>query len=190
MVQVESAVATSEMLRGATPLCSARLELGFGDVEVEGAGLGIERDEVAILHESERAADEAFGRDMQDAGSVRGAAHAGIGYADHISDALLQHFLRQGQHSPFGHAGTTERAGILQHEHRVLVDSRDRRGSLRGFHVVVVLEHDGRAGVLHEARSGSGGFDNCSIGREVAVEDGGAAGVRAAHCRAGGSRLA
>ena len=83
---------------------------------------------VAVADRGERSADSRFGRDVQDDGAERGAAHAGVGDADHVAHAGSSSFCGIGIMPGFGHAGSTDRAGVLQHEHVVRgdVELRDR----------------------------------------------------------------
>ena len=125
------------------------LEFVGRDVQVEAAVGDVEGDLVAGLDEGEWAAGEGLGRDVEDAGSVGGAGHAGVGDPDHVSDAGLQQLLGDREHSPLRHARAAERAGVAEDEDRVLghiqvwvVDA--------GGHVRVVLEDDRRARVGEE----------------------------------------
>src|SRR5882724_93052 len=62
--------------------------LGVADMQMDRALVDVDLDLVAGLHEVERPADEALRRDVQDAGAVARAAHAAVGDADHVADAL------------------------------------------------------------------------------------------------------
>src|SRR5258706_6617342 len=105
-------------LPGAFPLA----HLGVGNLKIQNFPFHVELDEIAVLHERERAADERLGRHMQHAGAVARAAHARIGEADHVAHALLEQLLLDVQHAPFRHAGAAERPGVTQHETRGRVD--------------------------------------------------------------------
>ena len=61
-------------------------DLGVVDQEVERAVGDREGDAVAVAHEGERATDGGFRRDMENDRAVGGAAHAGVGDADHVLD--------------------------------------------------------------------------------------------------------
>src|SRR5581483_11435115 len=71
------AIAALEAALGLLPGGAALFQLGFGDIEIDGAGGDVERDAVTILHQRQRTADVGFRRDVQDAGAIAGAAHAG-----------------------------------------------------------------------------------------------------------------
>ena len=106
---------------------------------------------------------------MQDAGPIAGAAHAPIRQPHHVLHALLDQLLRHRQHAPLGEAGTAQRSGHFQDQHARRVDVEFICVDPRG-HVVVVLEHDGAAGVLHELGIRGAGLDDRTIGREVAAQ--------------------
>ncbi len=89
----EFSVAPGEAFFGRRPGSATGREFFFADVKSEGAIGGIEFDHVAVLHEGERAADRGFGRNVEDAGPVRGAGHAGIGDAEEIADAFFEKVL-------------------------------------------------------------------------------------------------
>ena len=132
------------------------------DVQMDAALVDVDLDLVAGLHEGERAADEAFRRDMQDAGAVAGAAHAAVGDADHVAHALPQQPLGDRQHAPFRHAGAALRAGVLQHQDMVGRDVEIVALDL-AHHVVVVLEGDRLAAMLEEALVGGGRLDDAAV---------------------------
>src|SRR6218665_3578678 len=67
-------------------IVSARLPLGatrgehvLGHIEIDGAGLGIDADLVAVLDQCDRAAISRFGADMADAKAAGAAREAAIG---------------------------------------------------------------------------------------------------------------
>ena len=135
-----------------------------------GARLYIEFNLVAIANEGERSADGRFRRDVQDDRAIRRAAHAGVGDADHIADALFQQLLRDGQVADLGHARSANGAGVLQHEHvvgrdveRGVVDAR--------FDIGRVFEDERGTAMLAERGRGGGVFDDRAIGGEVAAQD-------------------
>ena len=109
--------------------------------EVEAAARDVEHDLVAGLHQGERPADERLGRDVQHAGAVRRAGHAGVADPHHVAHALLQQLLRDREHPPLRHPRAAQRPGVAQHEHGVRVDVQRRVVDARR-HVVVVLEDD------------------------------------------------
>src|SRR5579863_894087 len=55
---------------------------------VEPAIRNIQFDRVAVLDQRQRTAHVAFGRYVQDAGAVRGAAHSGVGNSHHVANPL------------------------------------------------------------------------------------------------------
>ena len=73
-------------------------------------------DPVAGLDDGERAADGGFGRDVEDDGAEGGAAHAGVGDAHHVFDALAGELHGDGQIAGFGHAGCALGAGVAEDE--------------------------------------------------------------------------
>ena len=81
-----------------------------------------------------------------------------------------QQLLRNRQHAPLGHARPAERAGVLQHQHRIGRHRQRRIVDARG-EVVVVPEHDGRARVLQEPPLGRGVLDHGAARREIAAKN-------------------
>ena len=53
---------------------------------------------------------------VQHHGAVGGAAHAGVGDADHVGHAGGQQFRRQAHIADLGHAGVALGAAVLHHE--------------------------------------------------------------------------
>jgi len=124
---------------------------------MEAAIFDVEFDGVAIADECNRAAGCGFGADVKDYGAEGGAAHACVGNADHVGDAAVEKFLRKGHVADFGHAGITHGAAILQDEDGIFVDVEIGIGD--AFFVVLDgTEDDGASAMLHEFRSGGGGF--------------------------------
>src|SRR6476661_5224224 len=78
----------------------AARHLGIADVQMNEALVDVDLDLVTGLHESERTADEALRRDMEDAGAVACPAHAAVGDADHVAHALAKQTLGDRQHAP------------------------------------------------------------------------------------------
>src|SRR5262252_4665119 len=84
------AVATLEARRRRLPRGLAARQLVVAHLEVDAPRWHVDGDAIASLHQGERAADEGLGRAVQQAAAVAGAAHARIGQAQHVLDALLQ----------------------------------------------------------------------------------------------------
>ena len=123
---------------------------------------------VAIPYYSERPPDCGFGRDVQDHGSKRGAAHARIGNPHHVLEARTGELGGDGQVSGLRHAGSN-RAGVLQHKHIILayvqqgvVDTRSE--------VIQIGEHDGAPLVFKQLLVGRRAFQDGPIGGEVAEQ--------------------
>lgn len=170
----EFSVAAGESFFGRSPGGATGREFFLADVKRDGAISGIEFDHVTILHESERAADRRFRRNVEDAGAVGSAGHAGIGDAEEIANAFFEEVFRDGKHAGFGNAGGADGSGIL-HDEDVLLGDAESGIVDAGLHVGIILEDDGGAFVLQELLGGGGGFDDGSVGSEVAAEDGGSA---------------
>src|SRR5271165_6106591 len=62
--------------RGPDPTTAPQAQLLFRNQEVECTFFQVYLNQIAILHQCERPAYEAFGRDMQDARAIRSAAHS------------------------------------------------------------------------------------------------------------------
>ena len=130
----------------------------------------VELDEVAVAHERQRPADERLRRHVQHARAVGRAAHARVRDPHHVAHACLQQLLRNRQHAPLGHPRPAQRAGMLQHEHRV---GRDRQVGIVDARrqVVVVAEHHAPARCAPAARGvGRGLLDHGAVGRQVAAQ--------------------
>jgi hypothetical protein len=106
--------------RAARPARRERLfparELGVVDEEIDAPGGDIEANRIAVLHQRERAAERGLGRDVQDDRAERGAAHARVGDAHHVLDALLRELLRDRKVAGLGHSRCPPWAGVGQHE--------------------------------------------------------------------------
>ena len=138
---------------------------------MDAAGGHINADQVTGLNQCQRAAQVGLGRDMQNAGAIAGAAHAGIRNSEHVFNALLDQLGRDRQHAPLGHARAALRAGVAQDHHVVGRDIQVR--VVDGFfHARVIVKHQRRAGVLEEVRRAGAGLDDATIGRQVAPEHG------------------
>ena len=170
----ELAVTTGVAFFGRGPGGASGREFFVADVKGEGAIGDIEFDEIAILHEGEGAADGGFGRNVEDAGSVGSAGHAGIGDAEDVADSFFEEVFWNGKHAGFGDAGGANWAGILHDENVFRSDTEG--GIVDAFlDVGVVFEDDGGSFVLQEFGSGRRGFDDGTVGGEVSPKNGGAA---------------
>jgi hypothetical protein len=140
-------------------------------VQVQPAAGHVQRDQVTVLHQRQRAAGGGLGRGVQHHGAVGGAAHARVADADHVGDALLQHLGRQRHVADLGHAGVALGAAVLQHQDAGLVDVEVVVVDA-GVEVGAVLEHHRAPGVLHQRGCGRAGLDDRAARRQVAAQDG------------------
>src|SRR5262245_1090650 len=76
MGRVHRSVTALVARRRRSPGAAAARELFVGGLEMDAPRTGVDLDLVARLNESERPTHVAFGRHMQDARAVAGAAHA------------------------------------------------------------------------------------------------------------------
>ena len=90
-------------------------------------------DAVAVADQAERAAGSGIRRHVQHDGAEGGAAHARIGDAHHVLDALARELFRDRQIAGLRHRRRRMRAGILQHQNVVRPRRRawDRRCARR-----------------------------------------------------------
>src|SRR4029077_2707486 len=72
-------VTGSEFIAARLPLLRAPIKLSLAEPDVERAALRIERDDVTIANERDRAADRRLRTDMADAEAARGAGKPAIG---------------------------------------------------------------------------------------------------------------
>jgi DNA-binding FadR family transcriptional regulator len=138
-------------------------------VQVQLAVRHVELDDVAVLHQRQRAAGRGLGRGVQHHGAVGGAAHARVADADHVGDALAQHLGRQRHVAGLGHAGVALGAAVLEHHHAVLVDVEALVVDA-AVQVVGALEHHRAALVHQQFGRGRAGLDDRAVGREVAAQ--------------------
>src|SRR6185312_17097325 len=66
------------------PRLAARRQLGVAELDGDGPGLGVDRDDVAVAQQADRAADRRLGPDMADAESARRAGEAAVGDERHL----------------------------------------------------------------------------------------------------------
>ncbi len=175
MLGEQAPVAACVARRRLPPCRAAPVELLIAHLHAQAPSGDVELDDVAVAHQSERTADKGFRRDMQDAGAVARAAHARVGDANHVADALGQHLFRDRQLTPFRHARRSDRPGVLKHQDRILVDVEIRIVDAGG-HVVIILEDDRLSRVLVQAGFGRGRFDDRPVGSKVAAQHGEAVG--------------
>lgn len=138
-----------------------QLQAALGDIQL---------DLIAIADESEWSAEGGFRRDMQHNCAVRGAAHARVGDAQHIANALLEQLPRDRQVADFGHARTADGTAVLQDQDmgwrrikRWIMDARLEVGD--------IFEDQRGTAVITEGGTGGGMLDDRAIGSEVAAED-------------------
>src|SRR5215831_11995139 len=150
MLRVERTIATWITWRGLLPGSTTAADFLLRDMEMNAPRRDVHLYLVAGAHKSERAADKAFRRDVENARAIARTAHACIGNAQHVANALFQQLFRDRQHAPFRHAGTAFWAAVLEHEDMVRCDVEIVAFDLAG-HVVVVLECDDLAAVTQQA---------------------------------------
>ena len=113
---------------------------------------------------------------MKHAGAVAGAAHAGVGDANHVANAFLEQFVRNGKHAPFGNARGADGTCVLENDD-VVTGQAERLIVEPCLHVRVVRKDDGRTAVFEEIGLSRSRFDDTPIGREIATKDKRAAGL-------------
>src|SRR5262245_12350261 len=157
------------MRLGLPPFRAAFLQLRGGHQQLQLSFLHVELDQVAVFDQRERAPRRGLGRDVQDHGAVRGAAHARVRDAHHVGDAFLQYLGRQRHVADLGHAGIALRPAVLEHHHAAFVDVELRVVDAR-VEVLDALEHHRAAAVLHELGRGGGWFYYRAVRAEVAAQ--------------------
>ena len=129
----------------------------------------VKRDEVAVTDRGQRTTGGCLGGDVEHDGAKGGAAHAGVGDADHVADAVAQEFLGNGNHAGLGHAGSANRAGVLQDQY--VVWSNIERGIVNPAGQILDRGEDDRAAAVDEqVRRRGGMLDDGSVGGEVATQ--------------------
>ena len=81
--------------------------------------------------------------------AVGRAAHARIGDAHHVGDALAQNLRRQGHVPDFRHPGISARAAVLKHHDAVFVDV-ERFVVDAGVEIFDRLENNGTSAMLQQ----------------------------------------
>jgi hypothetical protein len=98
--------------------------------------------------------------------AVGRAAHARVGDAHHVCDALAQQLRRQAHVADLGHARIALRAAVLQHEHESGVDVEVGVDDAC-LVVFEVLEHDGAAAVLEQGGVAADGLSTAPRGARL-----------------------
>src|SRR5262249_21769993 len=93
LLRIELGIAARGLLARKRCTGSALLELGLVDQELDAARLHRQANAVAVAHQAERPARGSVGCHVQHDGAERSAAHARIGDAHHVLDALLRKLL-------------------------------------------------------------------------------------------------
>ena len=108
---------------------------------------------------------------MQNTGPVGCAGHSRIAQPQHVAMALFQQRLGHRYHAPFGHAGTTLRAGIPEDQHMVschriifIIDDILLR--------VIAVSNDGRTGMPLEFLIHRRRLDNRAIRCQITLQNG------------------
>ena len=174
VVEEHARVAARRRGRPRGPGGAAARQLLVAHVQRQPSVRHVELDEVAVLDEGERAADRRLGRHVQDHGAVGRAAHPRVRDAHHVLHARLEEPRRDGRRSPLGHARAALGPGVLQHEHRGLLERDGGVVDALGDLLVVVEDH-GAASVRQEMLGRRRLLEHGAAGAEVAEEDDGAA---------------
>ncbi len=174
VIDVEALVAAAPAVVGSGQFRQARGQFLVADVQVQAALFAVQLDEVAVAHGGQRAACRGLGRHVQHHGAVGGAAHAGVGDADHVLHALPQQLRRQAHVAHLGHAGVALGAAVLHDHHAARVDVQVLIDDAR-LVVLQVLEHHGPAPVLEQLGRGGRGLEHRAARRQVAAQDADAA---------------
>src|SRR6516165_10596806 len=145
-----------------------------GNVQVDAPRVDIDLDLISVLHQRQGATDKALWRHVQDAGAVARAAHAGIGYAQHVAHAGLEQLLRYWQLAPFRHAWPALWAAVLEHQHMIRADIEVVAIDLPR-HVIVIVECDRFAAMAQQALVRGRRLHDAAARGEIAGEHGGSA---------------
>src|SRR4029450_1618022 len=157
VLRVQRAVAARVSRRGLLPGGAATGNFLFGHVKVDSTRGAAPLDLVTGPDEGKRSADEAFRRNMKNAGSIAGAAHARVRNAQHVANALLQQLFRDRQHAPFRHAWAALGAAVLKYENMIGCDVKSIALDL-ARHMIVVVEGDDFAAVAQQSLVGRRGL--------------------------------
>ncbi len=151
MLGVQPGVAPVGRVLGRDPPGLPAGEFLVAHFERERPAWRVELDPVAAADECQRAAHGGLGRDMQDNGAETGAAHPGIGDADHVGDPAFQQLAREDEIPDLRHPRVALRARPADDQHGGRVDPKVVPPS----HLVVFLdrvEYQGLAAVLEQMR--------------------------------------
>src|SRR5712691_474006 len=109
-------VAGSKIVIARLPAFFAAGELLGGQLYVERALLGVELDDVTVLHQRDRPADRGLGADMADAETARRARETAVGDQRHLAAHALA-VKRRGGGEHLTHAGAALRALVADDKH-------------------------------------------------------------------------
>src|SRR5580658_2339651 len=139
-------------------------KLGVAQLDVEGALLGIELDDVAVANEPDRAAHGGLRPDMADAKTARRAGETAVGdQRDLAAHALTVE--RSGGRQHLTHAGAAFRALITDDQHVAF----PVRPVLDGFEASFLAVEATRRPAETQARH-AGNLNDGAVGREIALE--------------------
>ena len=107
---------------------------------------------------------------MQHTGTKAGATHAAIGDAQHVTHALRQQLLGDGELPPLRHAGAAQGTGVLQNQHAGGIHIQIRIINARA-ELGITRKDNGTPCVLMQVRLGSRRFDHRAIRTQIAFQD-------------------
>src|SRR5215475_7115950 len=113
---IQRAIATRITRNGLLPGFTPAADFIIRNMEMDASRRHVNLNLVTGLHKSQRPADKTFRRDMEYAGAITGPAHARIGNAQHVPNALFYQFSGDRQHAPFRHTGAALWSAILEHK--------------------------------------------------------------------------
>src|SRR5665213_1668354 len=119
MVKIEADPSPFGTRRGGNPVLSTFGQGGFINQEIESTTMGIEMDQIAGTDQSHRTTDGGFGGNMEDARSIAGPTHPGVGDADHVSHTPVQQNARNGDVPHLREARISLRSRAPYHQDRV-----------------------------------------------------------------------
>src|SRR5262249_51795716 len=126
---------------------------------------------VAAPDSCQGSTDGRLGRDVKNYGAVTGATHPRVADSNHVADAALQQFGRNGNLPPFWHSRPADGSCILEHEYAVLVyvqvwivDSCK--------HSFVIVEDDGFPRVFQKMGGSRRSLYDGAVRSQISVECG------------------